>query len=221
MPDAIPRPVCYAPAMPRVLAITSEKGGVGKSTLAVHLAGAFAERGLATVLIDEDGRVGSSLRWAARAEDGLGFPVLAPDDVKPKRLAAADVAVIDTEGRPKRKELRRLSERADLILVPSGVSALELDSTRELLDFLTGEGVGSAGGRKARIVLTRVPPVGHAGEDARENLRDEGLTVCNTLVRQYAAYQKAAESGTLARDVRDARARVAWADILALSRELL
>lgn len=205
--------------MPRVIAITSEKGGVGKSTLAVHLAGAFAGRGLSTVLIDEDGRVGSSLRWAARAgETGLGFPVLTPDEVKPKKLAAAAAVLIDTEGRPKRKELRRLSGRADLILVPSGVGALELDSTRELLEFLLTAGDV---GRKTRIVLTRVPPVGHAGEDARESLRDEGLTVCNTLVRQYAVYQKAAELGALARDVPGVRAGVAWADILSLSRELL
>ena len=41
--------------MPKVIAITSEKGGVGKSTLAVHLSGALAERGLAVTLIDEDG----------------------------------------------------------------------------------------------------------------------------------------------------------------------
>ncbi|MFD1730449.1 AAA family ATPase [Deinococcus malanensis] len=53
--------------MPTVLAITSDKGGVGKSTLAVHLAGALTERGLKAVLIDEDGRVGTSLKWAARA----------------------------------------------------------------------------------------------------------------------------------------------------------
>lgn len=42
--------------MPKVIAITSEKGGVGKSTLAVHLTGALIERGLDAALIDEDGR---------------------------------------------------------------------------------------------------------------------------------------------------------------------
>ena len=201
---------------PRVLAITSEKGGVGKSTLAVQLAGALAERGLRPVLVDEDERVGSSLRWAARG--GLAFPVLAPADVKPRVLAACDVLIIDTEGRPKRKELRGLADRADLILVPCGVSALERDATRELADFLAGPGEA---GRRVRVVMCRVPPVGRAAEDAREELRDAGLQVCNTLIRSYSVYPKAAEQGILARDVRDPRAATAWDDILALSRELV
>lgn len=206
--------------MPRVIAITSEKGGVGKSTLAVHLAGAFHERGLHALLIDEDGRVGSSLRWAERAKErgGLGFPVLTPDDIKPKKLGNLDVLLIDTEGRPKRRELRQLAERADVILVPSGPSALELDATRELLDYLDDE---TNAARKLRVVLTRVPPVGRAGEEAREDLRDGGATVCNTLVRHYAAYQKAAEAGALARDIADAKAAAAWEDVMSLSRELV
>ncbi|ANE43744.1 ParA family protein [Deinococcus puniceus] len=213
--------------MPKVLAVTSEKGGVGKSTLAVHLAGALAERGLKVALIDEDPRVGSSIRWAARGMNlggsgvggaGLPFAVYEADDVKPKKLAALDAVVIDTEGRPKRKELRQLADRADLILVPSGTSALELEATLELMDFLQSDADAA---RRARVVLTRVPPVGRAGEEAREDLREAGATVCNTLVRAYAAYQRAAELGTLARDVRDPRADTAWEDMLALSREVL
>ena len=131
---------------------------------------------------------------------GLPFAVYEADDVKPKKLAALDVVVIDTEGRPKRKELRQLADRADLILVPSGTSALELEATLELMDFLQGDADAA---RQSRVVLTRVPPVGRAGEEAREDLREAGATVCNTLVRSYAAYVRAAEMGTLARDVRD------------------
>lgn len=203
--------------MPKVIAITSEKGGVGKSTLAVHLAGALTERGLDAALIDEDGRVGSSLRWARRREEGLGFPVLDADEVKPKKLAALDAVLIDTEGRPRRKDLRALAERADLILIPSGPTMLELEATRELLDFFEDEGAA----RRVRVVLTRVPPTGQAGEQAREDLRDDGWTVCNTALRSYTAYQKAAELGSLCRDVRDPRAEQAWDDVLRLSREVL
>ncbi len=207
--------------MPRLIAVTSDKGGVGKSTLAMHLAGALAALDASVLLIDEDGRIGSCARWAARGERNgsppLGFAVQAAEDVKKSRVERSDFVVMDTEGRPKRKELRRIADEADLVLVPSGVSALELEATLAAVEYLCEE-AGAA--RHTRAVLTRVPPVGRAGEEAREDLREAGLTVCNTLVRAYAPYTRAAEAGTLVRDLPGASAQAAWEDMQALAREL-
>jgi chromosome partitioning protein len=199
----------------QVIAVTSEKGGVGKSTLSVQLAGAWSRAGRQVALVDEDGRVGSALGWARRGP-GLPFAVHDAQAVRPKDLRGLDLVLIDTEGRPRRRDLRELGERADVILIPSGVSALELEATRALWDYLRGEGAE----RRARAVLTRVPPVGSAGLAAREDLRESGVRVCNTLVRQYAAYLQAAEQGALLCDLPGPRAQAAWSDILALAAEV-
>lgn len=202
--------------MPRIIAVTSDKGGVGKSTLALHLAGALSAEDRDVVLLDEDGRVGSCVRWAVRGPR-LPFEVMAADEAKPKRLERAEVVVIDTEGRPKRKELRRLADRADLVLVPSGVSPLELESTLLLLAYLEEE---TDARRRVRVALTRVPPVGGAGAHAREDLREAGASPLNAMLRAYAAYTRAAEIGVLVRDVPDPKAGQAWGDVVALAREV-
>lgn len=207
--------------MPRRIAITSDKGGVGKSTLALHLAGAWAARGQDVLLVDQDGRVGSCLRWAARGRlhgrPALGFTVLPPDELKRARLRQADVVIVDSEGRPRRKDLRRLAADADLLLVPSGVSPLELEATLEVVGYLNEQ---TDAGRHTRAVLTRVPAVGRAGQEAREDLREAGLVVCNTLIRQAAPFVRAAEVGSLVRDLPGPSAARAWATVLALAQEV-
>lgn len=195
---------------PAVVAITSSKGGVGKSTLAVNLSGALAVRG-PTAIMDADAVVGTARRWAGR----VGAVQVLKEGERP--AVGTRYLVLDTEGRPALDDMVGLSQRAGVVLVPTGVSGVELETTLALWRALEAKGAAMDA---VRVVLTRVPPVGRAGEQVREELRGRGLHVAHSLIRQYVAYQRAHEAGILVRDVPDERAATAWGDVLALALEV-
>lgn len=190
--------------------MTSEKGGVGKSTLAFNLAGALAEHG-EVVLVDEDTRVRSTLEWAELAP--VPFNVLSPAGTA-RGLPPADFLVVDSEGRPSVADLKSLAEGFEVVLVPCGVTRLEIGSTLALWRSL-GQFPS------VRVVITKAPPVGTVGQQARDALREAGVAVLETVVRRYAAHERAPEQGGLVRDVRDPKAADAWADIVGVAREVL
>lgn len=192
--------------------MTSEKGGVGKSTLAYNLAGALSEQGRVT-LVDEDTRVRSCLQWAELAP--VPFQVLSPEQAA-QDLGQPDYLLVDSEGRPAVEDLVELANAFDLVLLPCGVSRLEVQSTLQLWRTLAAQEATQA----VRVVITKVPPVGRVGHDARDALREAGVSCLDTVVRRYTAHERAAELGGLVRDVRDDRAREAWADIKGVAQEV-
>jgi chromosome partitioning protein len=198
-----------------VISLTSFKGGVGKSTLAINLAGALALNA-STILVDED-PLQSCYQWA-RQNGRLPMPVLLPEDTQNIELGASRYLLIDTEGRPQLKDLSALIRSSAWTLIPCGTSGLEIDGTLRLITALRSTDTEL---EKVKVVITKAPPVGTVGQQARDALREAGIPAANTVVRSYVAHQKAAELGVLVKDVPDPRASQAWTDVLELAMEVV
>lgn len=113
--------------------VANPKGGCGKTTIATHLAAAFANGGLRTALADTD-RQRSCLGWLDARPDSAA-PIVGLDWVKQMSDAPKDIArlVIDSAGSSRIKQIRELVRRADVIVVPVLPSAFDQSSTEMFL----------------------------------------------------------------------------------------
>ena len=125
--------------------------------------------------------------------------------------------VIDTQARPTEEDLKELAEGCDLLIVPLTPDALSLDTLFLFTDALT-----KLGANRFKILLTIVPPKpSRDGEDVLNTLREAGLPFFKTFIRRYKVFQKAALDGVLVSAVAYPHAADAWADYVAIAREVL
>ena len=129
----------------KILTVTGYKGGVGKSTTAVHLAAFFAEKG-DTLLIDGDPNR-TSVKWALRGS--LPFKVVNEKE-SARHIVGKEFVIIDTPARPNSEDLKELSDGCDLLILPTPPDILGLEALLE-----TAENVRGA---NFRALLTIVPP---------------------------------------------------------------
>ena len=179
------------------------------------MAGALALNA-STTLVDED-PLQSCYQWA-KQNGRLPMPVVLPDEVQNVDLGAPRYLLVDTEGRPKAEDLSELIRSSTWTLIPCGTSGLEINGTLRLITALRS---ADAELGKVKVVITKAPPVGTVGQQARDALREAGIPVATSVIRSYVAHQKAAELGLLVRDVLDPRASQAWADVLELAMEVV
>lgn len=195
-----------------ILTVASFKGGVAKTTTAVHLAAYLAERG-PTVLVDGDPNR-STLGWSRRG--ALPFKVV-DERQAAMFVRAAEHVVIDTAARPSREDLEALAGGCDMLVIPTTPDALGLDAL-----MATVEALRAIGAERFRIMLAIVPPrPSRDGDEARAMLAGAGLPLLSGQVRRAAAFQKAALSGVVVRDLKDPRAAECWSDYQAVGRELM
>lgn len=196
-----------------LITLASFKGGVGKTTTAVHLAAFFQTRGK-TVLIDADPNR-SATAWTSRGE--FGFDVA--DEYQMAKLARGgyEHIILDTAARPTKDTIKSLVDGCDLLILPSSPDLLSLDALR-----LTVETLRSMNADRFKVLITMVrPKPARDGEVAQAMLRDAGLPVFDGMIRRYQSFVTAASQGVVVAGVKDERAHLGAADYQAIGKELL
>lgn len=172
-----------------VITFAAQKGGVGKTTLAVNLAVAAQSAGMKTALFDLDPQE-SATAWSERRVAEL--PHVEP--ISARRLdqaidAAAsggfDLVIIDTPPAAG-AEAAAAAQRADLVLIPCRPSLIDLDAIKRTAQLITSTG------KTGFVVLNAAPPTATTLlDDARTLAEATGLKVARAVVRERSAYRAA------------------------------
>ena len=181
--------------MTTVVAFISQKGGVGKSTLARALAREVAAGGLGVKIADLDTQQGTSVDWHRQRLDGAIEPTIAVEAFKTAAQALAvanayDLLIVDGPARTSKATLE-IAGLADLVVQPTGASSDDLRPAVREFHALVQAGV-SAG--KLVFVLNRI---GTDSEEAetRSYLAEAGYSALPGCLLERPAYRQAQNLG--------------------------
>jgi len=179
-----------------LIGIVNQKGGVGKTTIAVNLASAMAWHKQSTLLWDADPQ-GSVMQWQSIKKNPL-FPVI--HDPSPltraivrKQTKKFDWVIIDSP--PATGQIASsVLEVSDVVLVPIGPSALDLWSSAETLDMIKKVGKRNRRLQPALLISRKIPGT-RLGREARDAVASFDIGVLPVEISQRIAYVEAMIAG--------------------------
>lgn len=205
--------------MGQVITIAQQKGGSGKTTLAVNLAVGFQKAGKRVALMDTDPQ-GSAGRWfmtRMEAQDGeapdIAFSTASAWGVpyETRKLAAEyDIVIIDTPPKAD-SDLRPALRCADLVLIPVATSHLDLWAVEVVLYLAERED------KPSMMVMTRARPGTRLAADVMAKAQEMDAAVAVSPMSNRVVYAETLGQG---RSALEARKGPAHAEVEALVAEI-
>lgn len=211
----------------KIISVVNQKGGTGKTTVSMNLAGALARRGRRVCVIDADPQ-GTATRWAASAPDDAPFPVsvlgLSAAGGKVHRevrklVGDYEYIVIDCPPAADSPVPQSALLVADLALVPVIPSPPDLWAAIGIRKVI--ENAGDINEQlQARLVVNQLQSNVGIARDALEVLPEFGIEVCGAKLHHRAAYKQAALDGQSVH-AGGSRAKQATEEVEALTDEII
>jgi len=179
-------------------AVIAEKGGVGKTTVALAIAVAAVRKGETVAVLDLDPQATAS-RWTDRREAAQPWVTPVPaarlraaiDQAKAQGVTFLVIDVAPHAG----ADAAEAARAADVVLVVSEPHLFALETLEKMRDLLK-----IAGGPVAAVVLNKVGIQGKEGEQAAEFVTSLGFVPCPVFLHQRAAHRHAGNLGQTAQE---------------------
>jgi len=178
----------------KTISIISQKGGAGKTTLAINLAGAAVEQGLSVIIIDLDPQT-SAKKWHDDREHKETPAVISahaerlPEILKAAADNGAALRIIDTAPHSETNALDAATA-ADLVLIPCRASSFDLKA------ITTSIKLTKIAQKPAVIVINGAQPRGSLANQAEQGITEKyGMPVLDTRITQRMAFVHSVTEG--------------------------
>lgn len=180
-----------------IISFLNQKGGVGKTTLATHLAVAYTRKKKRVLLVDADPQ-GSSLDWSASRVEEKKLSVIAlPKPVLHKELPkmAEDYDVIVIDGAPRVYDVARSALLAsDVVLIPVQPSPYDVWAAKDIVELLADTS-SFKDNLKSAFVINRKVVNTAIGRDVTKALSEYDVPVLKSQICQRISFAECAATG--------------------------